>query len=82
MRLETYLENREDNIYSFAEAFEELVRADKVYDEATDAEAEKQTDKTEKASSAAFDARNEAAECLVKIIERICGVKRYVVEEE
>jgi hypothetical protein len=81
MRLENYLADREDNIANFADAFESLIRTTQDYDKATDEEADKPCEKTEKASQLAYNDRKEAAKDVVYMIERIVGVKRYVVEE-
>lgn len=82
MRLERYLEDRQDSIYDLASAFEEMLTATKLYADASEAVSEKSTEKTEKASELAWDARNKATEEFLKIIERLCGVRRYVVTED
>lgn len=82
MRLETYLENRADNVANFADVLENFISTNKAYDKATEAEAEKTNEKTSKAAMDAYDARQRVTEDLVKMIERIAGVKLFVVESE
>lgn len=82
MRLDRYLEEREDNISDFADALDSFVTASKEYTEAVGAESEKATEKQERATEIAYHERRDRATHLVKCLEKIAGIRRYVVEEE
>lgn len=82
MRLERYLEERDDNIGRFVDAFDRLVNATKEYGKTVDAVLEKSTEKTEQAAELAFHERTDAAEAVIKVLENIVGVRRFVVDEE
>jgi hypothetical protein len=70
MRLERYLEERAENVANFADALDSFISANKTYE------------KSQKASMDAYDARQRVTEDLVKFIEKITGVQRFVVESE
>jgi hypothetical protein len=82
MRLERYLEERAENVANFADALDSFISANKTYEKALDAEDEKSNEKSQKASMDAYDARQRVTEDLVKFIEKITGVQRFVVESE
>lgn len=82
MQLERYLEERADTIANFADTLDSFIASNKAYDKATEVEAEKPNEKTQKAAMDAYDARQRVTEDLVKFIEKIAGVQRFVVESE